>query len=79
MTDIARARHELRQKSKAIQEALSTHSGRILLQTLQEQFNSDTVVSDNPYMTHYNLGQRDVVVFLEQVLKSVNIEETPDV
>ena len=57
-------------KAATIARAFSTPEGEAALQILTDEFDGDSVmVPGQPDTTHYNLGRRDVVVFIRQLIR----------
>tara|TARA_Y100000034_G_scaffold123003_1_gene169208 strand:- start:14967 stop:15194 length:228 start_codon:yes stop_codon:yes gene_type:complete len=57
-------------KADMFKRFFNSADGEEILQALEEEFNHDQiVVPQDPHMTHYKLGQRDVVVYIRQLLR----------
>ena len=70
--------YRIRQKAIRFKELFQTDIGRKVLVDLEEEFNRENIVHDNPYTTHYNLGKRDVLVYIHQMIREANREEVKD-
>ena len=62
--DIAK---RLDKKSAHVQEFLSSTIGKAVIELLEEEFDPDVLIDTDPHITYYNLGRRDVVVYLKQL------------
>ena len=57
-------------KSSDFKQCFLTATGESVLKALEEEFNSDTIFNPNSdSATAYALGQRDVVIYIKQMLK----------
>lgn len=62
------AMNKIKHKADIVKRALGTADGEALMKILQEEFNSDSIlVPNDSHSTHYNLGRRDVVIYLQQL------------
>lgn len=58
------------QLQNIITNTFKTHNGKKLLEFFDEEYsNRDSVVKGDPYMTHYNEGQRSVVNLIKEYMK----------
>jgi len=61
----------LRAKSKNFNSVFSSPQGEQVLVALEEEFNHDNIMAEDPYKTAYRLGQRDVVVYIRQLMRNM--------
>ena len=47
----------------------NTPAGKKVLRAMEEEFDGVEIRQDSPHDTYYRLGQRDVVVYIKQMLK----------
>ena len=40
-----------------------------VLKALEEEFNPDVLMNPDPHMTSYNVGRRDVIVYIRQMIR----------
>lgn len=59
---------ELAKMAHIFRSVFNTDDGKLVLKKLEEEFDRDNIMSDNPHRTHYNLGRRDAVVYIRQML-----------
>lgn len=64
-----RLREALLEKSNLIKSVFDTYAGKKLMEALEEEFNKDNIFSQCQNTTNYNLGRRDVVIYLKELLK----------
>ena len=57
----------VRNNAKVVGELMSSHVGQQLLKILDNTFCVGNMVGENPHLTYFNLGQRDVVEYLKQL------------
>lgn len=62
-------RQELHQKSKTFKTAFGTPDGKKVLEILSNEFDDLGLMDENPHRTHYNLGRRDVVKYIQQMIE----------
>jgi len=60
----------VRRKSGVVSRVFASPDGKELLKLLDETFCQRSLFDEDPNKTAYNIGQRDLVVYLQQ-LKSV--------
>jgi hypothetical protein len=61
---------------KTFQSVFKTPGGKEVLKALEDEFDAMDIRDDNPHNTYYKLGQRDVVVYIKQMLEAAeNIDE----
>ena len=58
-----------------IKQCLSTEGGSALLEELEEVWEPDTLMGDNPQDTAYNVGLRDAFKFMKQLQNGEFIHE----
>lgn len=62
---------ELARKIDIFKMVFNTDDGKKVLAALENEFDRDNLLAPgDPYSTHYNLGRRDVVVYIRQMLKA---------
>jgi hypothetical protein len=66
---VAKEKQKLRDKAVRFHRLFSTHDGQQVLQDLEDEFNQDELFDDNPYKTNYNIGRRDVIVYIKQLMR----------
>lgn len=58
----------IRDKAMLVKKIFGTSDGEKLMEILEKEFNSDNLLAvGDPHVTHYNLGRRDVVMYLKQL------------
>jgi hypothetical protein len=66
-------------KASLFKEVFSTVSGIKVLKLLEEECNADELRSPDPHNTYFNLGRRDAVVYIKQMINySERNNETND-
>ena len=65
----AKSKEKVLRKSMAFAQVFSTPAGKEVLEALTEEFDGDELRQNNPHDTYYRLGQRDVVKYIEQMLR----------
>lgn len=60
----------IRPKLIDIHNTFTTTSGKRVLELLEKEFDATDMVEDDPHMTYYNLGQRDVVRYIKTALNA---------
>ena len=55
----------LKRKHGLVKSLFASDQGQEVLKILQDQFNPIDLRGEDPYDTHFHLGQRDVVMYLE--------------
>lgn len=69
---IQEQRRELAKKALKFKQVFNSDEGQEVLEMLEEEFNPDVLFDDNPHRTAYNTGRRDVVVYIQQLLRFEN-------
>ena len=64
-------------KSKAISRFLDSPDGKEVLSLLEEEFFLGTMMGSTPEQTAFNLGRRDVVVYIRN-LRDYALKEIPN-
>lgn len=67
-------RAKLGQKAAAVSRLLATEDGRLLLEALEAQFFNGRLLGSTPEQTAFNVGAREVVVYLRQLRDHANKE-----
>ena len=62
-------RNRLRKKAGAISRLFSSPEGQEVLSLLDEEFLYGDMFDNDPHRTAYNLGARDVVIYIHQLLR----------
>ncbi len=60
-------RRRLRHKSAAVTEFMNSPIGKSIIEALEEEFYDGNLFDPDPYVTAFNCGQRDVVIYLRQL------------
>lgn len=60
-------RQRLARKAAAVQQVLTTPAGQVLMEALEEQFYNGAIFAEDPLKTAFNLGARDVVMYLREL------------
>ena len=68
-TTVEDIRRRLRKKSAAVVEFLNSEIGKAVINALEEEFYDGEIFDPDPHKTAYNLGRRDVVVYLKQLTR----------
>lgn len=63
-------REKLILKTKKFRRVFGGGEGKAILEALEEGFDHDEIKSSDPHETYYRLGQRDVVVYIKQMIKA---------
>lgn len=66
-TTVEDIRRRIRHKGTAIIAFMNNPVGKAVVKALEETFYDGEIVDENPYMTYYNLGRRDVVSYMKQL------------
>ena len=68
MTDtLERVKARLAKKSARVQTFMDSELGRAVIDALEAEFYHGELFENDPHKTAYNLGRRDVVVYLKQL------------
>lgn len=68
-----------RKKAALFAAVFDSSAGKKVLEYLNAEFNQDELRASTPHDTYYRLGQRDVVVYINQMIKySGATNETED-
>lgn len=60
-------RLKIRTKGATLVEFMNSPIGKSVIEALEEMFYDGDLFDPDPYSTAYNLGRRDVVVYLKQL------------
>lgn len=64
------AKEKLARKASIFKQVFNTPDGKEVLSALEKEFNADNIFEKGlPDATAYNLGRRDVVVYIKQLLE----------
>lgn len=58
-----------REKANNFARLFATPRGKIVMEALENEFDSSTIFDPDPNITNYNLGRRDVVIYIKQMIK----------
>jgi hypothetical protein len=64
-----KAKAEAMRKAKIFAEVFSGTEGKKALDLLESEFNPDILFNVDQNITNYNLGRRDVLVYIRQMVK----------
>jgi len=67
VTTVEDIKVRLRAKASAVVAFLNTDTGKAVMDALEEEFYDGDIMDIDPHVTAYNLGRRDVVVYLKQL------------
>jgi len=68
MTDtLSSLKKKLKNKSARINMFMNSELGQEVIKALEDEFYHGALFEDDPYKTAYNLGRRDVVVYLKEL------------
>lgn len=62
-------KQKLRDKAARFHRLFSSHDGEQVLKDLEDEFDQDELYDDNPYKTNYNIGRRDVIIYIKQLMR----------
>lgn len=68
----------LNKKARIFKNVFSTGNGKVILQALKDEFDAMEIRDNDPYNTYYNLGRRDVVKYIEQMMNHTEKKESKD-
>lgn len=60
---------KLREKAARFYRLFKTHDGEQVLKDLEDEFDADDLFNENPHKTNYNVGRRDAVVYIKQLMR----------
>lgn len=64
---------EVRRKADLFKQLFSSEVGKSVLEVLTKEFHPDALfVPTDPQTTAYNLGRRDVIIYINQMLRYGN-------
>ena len=63
------------ERARTLARVFDTPSGKEALKLLQDMFDLDDCVGVDTHNTYYKLGQRDVVKYIETLLRRVGEDE----
>ncbi len=66
-TGLEKVQARLAKKSASVQAFLRSDVGREVIRVLEDEFYNGELMADTPEKTAYNLGRRDVVMYLKQL------------
>jgi hypothetical protein len=56
-------------KSSLARKTFSTEEGKELLEILKNEFMPENLIGDDVNNTYFNLGRRDVIIYIEQLMR----------
>jgi len=59
----------LRRKAALLANLFGSPVGTDALRVLEDEFDRENIMAGDPYTTAYNLGRRDVVVYIRQMIR----------
>ena len=68
MTSRKEVEEAVKRKSRDFSALFSTPEGQRVLKCLDEEFNGAELRAKDPHNTYYNLGRRDVVTYIRQMI-----------
>ena len=74
-TSVEDIRRRIRKKSAVLSEFMDSVIGKAVIQALEDEFYHGELFDPDPQVTAYNLGRRDVVVYLKQLQRHGDIED----
>ncbi len=66
-TTVEDIRRRIRKKGAALVEFMNSPIGKSVVKALEDEFYHGELFDLDPYKSAYNLGRRDVVVYLKQL------------
>lgn len=67
----------LEKKARRFHNLFTSPDGVKVLEALEEEFNPDTLIGSNNAETNYNVGRRDVVIYIRQMIRyNENVRRT---
>ncbi len=69
MTDVSVWRAQLEEKARIIQRLAQTEHGQAFMELLEETFQSGSMMGKDPQETAYNVGQYELVSYLQSLQK----------
>ncbi|MGI9889075.1 hypothetical protein [Vibrio chagasii] len=66
---------KVRKKSELFKHVFESEDGKAVLEALEEEFNRDELRGQTPQDTYFNLGRRDVLVYIKQMIRYSNKEK----
>ena len=66
---------EIHAKRARFKTLFASPNGQEVLKALEAEFDHVNIKSSDPHETYYRLGQRDVVVYLRQILQAGETNE----
>jgi hypothetical protein len=65
--DVEQIRRRLRKKSALLVSFMNSEVGKAVVKALEDEFYHGNLFDPDPYVSAYNMGRRDVVVYLHQL------------
>lgn len=62
-------KQQLADKSHLFRRVFSTDEGQKVLEFLKQECEPEVMFDENPHKTAYNCGKRDVVVYINQMMR----------
>lgn len=59
----------LRNKAGRFQKLFTSPAGKLVLRDLEDEFNPDVLLGKSDAETNYNVGKRDVYIYITQLIR----------
>ena len=59
----------LRKKARRFTKLFTSPTGKLVLKDLEDEFNPDVLLSVQDSETFYNVGRRDVIIYIQQLIR----------
>jgi len=59
----------IRSKAKKYQKVFTSLIGKQVLEDLETEFNPDILLGKDDAETNYNVGRRDVIIYIQQMIR----------
>jgi GTP cyclohydrolase II len=67
---LEKLKNDLKKRVRLYQSVFGTIDGAKVLSQMHEEFNGEDVFSRDPQQTAYNLGKRDVVLYIQGMMNA---------
>lgn len=67
MSSLDKIKTRLKKKSARVQAFMDSELGREVVDLLEDEFYNGALFDDDPFKTAYNVGRRDVVMYLREL------------
>ncbi len=65
--ELVKRTHE---RALTVKYMLESENGKVLMEMLEQECNPDKLIGENPEQTAYNVGKRDVYMYLQLILRT---------